>query len=1447
MVFRLSVDTTGLGSSSVRSWLVRADDETSLAELAESVGADAASIAGSSAGRTIGESGLRTGSIVPGWTAAPLEPGTRRLEIIGGPFAGETFAPPLGVPITIGSSAASGLCIADPFVAPHHATLMLDGAQDVAAPLTASIHPDAPDSPVLVNGARITEATRLVPADIVQIGSVLFRIGVEPASDADLSRDDVGTLGFNRPSRILPTRQPPLVQLPGDRPDEQDKTPLPWLSAVIPVILGVTMAVLFARPVMLMMAAASPVMVVGTFLTNRSRAKKKGERTIDQWLTEISDTRDRIATLVKEQRLDAWYRSPDAVLLRDIATRPLSRLWERRKTDADALQVRVGVSEVELAARFEGGPQKDRGAPQRVGVAPAPVVANLAAGVMGIAGPEDVTRSTARAMLTSLATLRSPRDLTVVVLCDERDGVDWEWVQWLPHAQAGASVVALVGNTDETRRERLREVSALLAARSRSASERGMNEFESDVVVVVDGARRYRTLTGMVPLLQGGGRQGVHIIALDTDRSRLPEEAATTLVVDTVDRSLARFESGAAYYGNVLLDGMSVSAAESIARSLCSIKHVSGVGDEALLPTSVRYVDLLHVDLDDPHKLAERWMQSPRSTYVVVGAGLDGQFALDVAADGPHALVAGTTGSGKSEFLQTLIISLAMANRPDALNFVLIDYKGASAFADCARLPHTVGMVTNLDARETERALVSLDAELKRRERVLQSEELRAKDVDAAWAKNPDAAARLGLARLMIVIDEFAELKTEHPDFIAGLVRIARVGRSLGVHLVLATQRPSGIVTPEMQSNINLRVALRVTDRADSTDVLGSVDASLISVATPGKGFVRAGNASAPIPFQTARVAGVRAGVHRTRKTLPPRAPIEWSTLGMAPRFPASQSTQAIRADHDDTDLRALVQLVTNAAKLLGIAKNASPWVVPLPDNLPLERVTADELGETEIVLGLEDVPDEQTQRPLTWDLATGGHLLFLGGALSGRTSALRTVLAQTIEQFSPVDLHLYVLDYGNGAFLPFAAAPHVGAVVTALEPDRLPRLMDRLTEELSSRQQVLSEAGVASITEQRRVAAPGSALPYVVIAIDGWERVLATQSADDALAFRAQIMRALREGPSVGIRVVVTGDRGIPGDKIAGFIDQQFALPMRDVNDYRGAGVLIRELPVHLPSGRALFGPTGREVQLAVLGRDADGEAQAATLKGIVAEIVERWGSDPVVESGPRPFRVDPLPRHYPLSTAHVLPLAPGGPGDGPVIGVGGDELSRYTIEWPGSGGFVILGGRGSGKSTALATIVQQLAATSTPLVVVATRPSILTEAATELRVPILDRADMLSDAVDRVFAPFESHPVTVVVDDAELIRDSFLEQSLTAKKASLVFIVAAATEAAPSMFGGPLVEAKKARQGMILAPTGALQANTVFGEKIPKFMLGKSSKGGGAVFRLGEFVQVQVPQAGR
>jgi S-DNA-T family DNA segregation ATPase FtsK/SpoIIIE len=475
--------------------------------------------------------------------------------------------------------------------------------------------------------------------------------------------------------------------------------------------------------------------------------------------------------------------------------------------------------------------------------------------------------------------------------------------------------------------------------------------------------------------------------------------------------------------------------------------------------------------------------------------------------------------------------------------------------------------------------------------------------------------------------------------------------------------------------------------------------------------------------------------------------------------------------------------------------------------------------------------------------VATDSHLLFFGGALSGRTSALRTLLAQAIQNFTPADLHLYVADYGNGALLPFTEAPHTGAVVTALEQGRLPRLMARLVEELGIRQNTLSRAGVGNIVEQRRIVDPAEALPFALVVVDGWERLSSTLSADEIISFREQFMRVLREGPAVGIRVIVSADRSVTGDKISSFIDTQYVLPMRDVNDYRSAGIMIREVPPNMPPGRALYGPAGTEAQLALLSRDSTGEGQTATLRAIVAHVTEHFASFPELAELPQPFHVDPLPSYVALSAAYALPRSANSRAELPVVGVGGDTLSRFTLDWPEEGGFVVVGDRGTGRSSALAAIVHQLAWSSAPVAVVATKASTLTEVAAGHSVAVISDTSTGPEAIAELVESVSGRPLTIVVDDVETLRDSPLEHALIGAKRDLVFIVALTTEAVSSIFGGPYVEAKKARRGIVLSPANSMTGTQAFASQIPKFMLGKTPAGGGVLFRDGEYTPIQVP----
>jgi S-DNA-T family DNA segregation ATPase FtsK/SpoIIIE len=506
-----------------------------------------------------------------------------------------------------------------------------------------------------------------------------------------------------------------------------------------------------------------------------------------------------------------------------------------------------------------GGPGAATVEPTRQLFAVPVTVALREAGVLGVAGRPALREALARWLVVQAAALHSPLDLAVVVLT-ALQLEPWAPLRWLPHLRtAGDGFFARVGCDEETVAARLAELSALLEQRLAA----GQGEFQR-IVVVLDGARRLREWPGVTDILRRGPGVGVHAICLEDDRLRLPEECRALCVLDDAEPPMLTVEQGTVgVIRGVVADQVTAAWAERAARALAPIRDVSRRDARAGIPAVVRLLDLLECATPTPAAIRRRWQAGGHSPRATIGAAEDGPLTIDLRRDGPHALIAGTTGSGKSELLKTLVCSLAFANRPDELNFVLIDYKGGAAFQGCEGLPHVVGMMTDLEPQSTERALTALSAELTRRETVLAA--AGASDVYEYWDARARGASGTGepLPRLLLVIDEFAHVvggRNVLDDFVHGLVGIARRGRSLGLHLVLATQRPGGgVVSPEIRANANLRIALRVVNDADSADVLGDAAAARISPSLPGRALVHLGEGR-PVEFQCARVGGACPG-----------------------------------------------------------------------------------------------------------------------------------------------------------------------------------------------------------------------------------------------------------------------------------------------------------------------------------------------------------------------------------------------------------------------------------------------------------------------------------------------------------------------------------------------------------------------------------------------------------
>ncbi|GAA2635076.1 FtsK/SpoIIIE domain-containing protein [Streptomyces axinellae] len=1410
----------------------------------------------------LAESPVRDGVLVsvgaPHACPPPAAQGTVEVRVVGGPDAGGVHR--LGPGVAVVGSGPDAWIRPDDAALPHSACEV-----DVAVDGGVTVRP-AFGSGVTMDGRPVEGPTGWRPGSVVAAGHTLLELRVPSFPDTALKPSQDGTgLDYNRPPRITPAPRGTKFQLP-TRPRQSDARPLPWAVALAPLVAAVAMVLLLGSMIYLVMAVLTPISLLAHHFYDRRHGKKSYRRMRAEYGQHRASIEYQARRAMAEETAARRMACPDPAEVYLAATGPGQRLWERRLEDDDHGLLRVGTgalpSEVELT---DPGRQEHRRSEQ-LALSDVPVTVPLRShGILGVAGRGELPRSVGRWLVAQAAALHSPADLTVCVLTDATGRESWEWVRWLPHARGREEhgAVALLGTDVESVARRISELLTTLGARQEAERGRGPGgerEWRGpSVLVVLDGSRKLRALPGLTQLLREGPRFGIHLVCLDADRRLLPEECRA-LVEEDHFGLLQVSRVGAEPVRAVRPDCVTPAWCESVARAMAPVRDVSEK-EAGALPDSCRLLDLLDLEPPTPAGVAARWAAGGRSTSAVVGESFDGPFTIDLVRDGPHGLVAGTTGSGKSELLQTLVASLAVANRPDAMNFVLVDYKGGAAFKGCEQLPHTVGMVTDLDSHLVERALVSLGAELRRRERALEA-------AGVSDLENYLLAARRDpslkpLPRLLIVVDEFASMARELPDFVPGLVNIAQRGRSLGIHLILATQRPSGVVSPEIRANTNLRIALRVTGSAESQDVIDAPDSAHIAKSAPGRALVRLG-ASSLLPFQAGRVGGRRPEV--TVAAQPWAAPVTWDGLGRP--APVRPSPAGRSEDDPLTDLALLVDAVDEAAAAMGFEEPYRPWLEPLADLVTVaDLVPVAELGTRTApatgsgpptaparahadvppaVFGVTDVPARQSRMPLALDLVDGDHLLLVGGPRSGRSTALRTIAGSLAATASPADVHLYGVDCGSNALAPLAGLPHCGGIVTRDQTDRLTRLLGRLHAEVSRRQQLLAHAGVTGVAEQRATAAtPRERLPWMVLLLDGWESYTAAFESYDYGKLIDSMTQLFREGPSVGLRVVMTAGRGGLAGTVSSSFGDRLILRLADPNDYTTAGMSPRDVPSQLPPGRALRPCEDGvlESQIALLAPDPSGQAQVRALRDIAAEATRTHGRPP---RGLRPVRVDALPARATVREALALDadFVPPSP-MWALVGVGGDELAPAGVDLTQHGpGFVIGGPPKSGRSTALLSAARSLLRAGVPLVAVTPKRSPLRELAGAPGVLGVLQDTSAAEELREAQARATGGRYAVVIDDAELVYDTPLDAALesavrTGVDGDHAVLAAGNSDTLSAQYRGFVKEARRSRSGLLLSP----QSNTdgeLLSVRLPRTN-GAGTPGRGLLVLSGEMTPVQ------
>ncbi|MEU2726634.1 FtsK/SpoIIIE domain-containing protein [Streptomyces griseoviridis] len=1440
---------------------------------------------------TVVGSPLRDGAVVslhdPAGCVMGEPTGVVEFRVVGGPGAGAVHR--LGVgKYDIGAGPAAHLRVDDPELPDRAASLSIaiDGTCTVALHL-------GKDDEVRFDGEAF-EGGEWTLGGQLALGNTLLEIfGYTPPNAALTWSDDGAGLDYNRPPRLRPADRQTHFSLPNP-PGDYEARPLPWLMALLPIVGAVVSVLMFGRWYYLIMALMSPVMLFGNYFMD----KKHGRKSHAKQLKEYKEHKARIEKDAQEalvtERSDRRQAIPDPAAVLAFGTGPRTRLWERRRTDADHLLLRFGTGRVPSEVELDDPEQDEHKRKVRWYLEDAPVSLSLRdLGVIGIAGPGDSAHALGRWAVAQTAVLHSPMDVQFYVLTDNSADSRWDWVRWLPHSRPGngQDVNILIGIDSETVAARVGELTQILDARQKALKQGGRKDngpafSDPDIVVIWDGSRRLRSMPGVVRLLREGPDVAIRAVCLDEEERFLPGEcqavvvaeprpsdtgASTTPAAQQVVGGFPSFQAwhpatgqdeeqdraapelrlrveqaGALRKKNVRPDFVSAAWCARLSRALSPLRDISGETEDSALPAASRLLDVLQLEPPTRDAVAARWQLGGQSTMAVIGESYDGPFGIDLRRDGPHGLIAGTTGSGKSELLQTIVAALAVANTPENMTFVLVDYKGGSAFKDCVKLPHTVGMVTDLDAHLVERALESLGAELKRREHILAAAD--AKDIEDYQDLVRRDPSRPSVPRLLIVIDEFASMVRDLPDFVTGLVNIAQRGRSLGIHLLLATQRPSGVVSPEIRANTNLRIALRVTDAGESTDVIDAPEAGHISKSTPGRAYVRLGHASL-VPFQSGRVGGRRPGAADPATLAPWAGPLDWQDLGRAAlRKPRSERSE----DDEITDLKVLVDAVREANTALGIPAQHSPWLPALDGTLLLDEVPAVRAQGAlpAAPFGVEDLPADQARRAVAVDFATFGHLIVAGAPRTGRSQVLRTIAGSLARTNSSADVHLYGIDCGNGALNALTRLPHCGAVVSRNQLERVERLVNRLSGEVGRRQELLADKGYADIGEQRAAVVEDERLPHIVVLLDRWEGWLPTLGEHNHGDLTDQVMAMMREGASVGVHLVITGDRQILAGRISSLTEDKYGLRLADRADFSMLDINSRKVPEEIPPGRAFRNESAAETQFALLSEDTTGQGQAAALDSIGVAAAAR---DSGVPRGRRPFRVDVLPNRISFDDAWAMrdPATAASP-LWALVGVGGDELTAFGPDLgQGVPAFVIGGPAKSGRSTTLLSFARSYLAQGVRLIVAAPRQSPVRELdGVDGVLKVFTGRDVDEDELEELIgSATPAEPIVVLVDDAEVLDDCDAEDVFKriverGAEEGLAVVIAGDEDEICDGFSGWQVDAKKARRGILLSPQES-GSGELIGIRTNRSMVGGPINPGKGMLHLGsgEHITVTTP----
>jgi DNA segregation ATPase FtsK/SpoIIIE, S-DNA-T family len=1371
---------------------------------------------------TLADSDLASGVMV---SLAPVASPTDRkrvqdvaaiVTVVEGPDAGKQFNLPAGSS-SVGREAHNRIVLSDPLSSKIHARFNVTDVVEVVDSGSAN--------GTLVND-EIVDRVLLAAGDRVTLGDTVLTVAPVAHSGAT---ERSGVVQFNRSPRLDPTYVGVKLKAP-EPPERPEPQRLPYLALLAPLVMGgVLLFVNPGNPLSVIFIALSPLLLVATFIDNLIQGRKQWKQAKQQFEESVAAIEADVDRLHDEERIGRLAEAPSvaSVVAEGAAFHPL--LWTRRPEHEAFLQVRLGLGS--MPSRHELEMPSQRKGPAELWkmvealqarttfVTPVPSVENLRqSGSVGIAGPLDSSRAVARGVIAQIVGLHSPAELALGAIASTASARSWDWLKWLPHVGSAFSPISVpsLATGGPAATAIVSELEELIATRLEAEkSDAGSASLPTVVILVEDDAPVERAR--MVALAERGPAVGVHLVWVAPALARVPAACRTFVEINPAS-NLGHAGYVHTGYGVQPIECEVLAEADALAfaRALsAAVDAGARVDDASDLPRSVSLLSLIGTDIaTDSEAVIGRWQETnsiltgPRASLAigkskpnlraVFGQAAADPFAVDLRTDGPHALVGGTTGSGKSEFLQAWVLGLAAAHSPQRVSFLFVDYKGGAAFADCLDLPHTVGLVTDLSPHLVRRALTSLRAELQYREHLFNRKKV--KDiVEFERTGDPEVPPSL-----LIVVDEFAALATEVPEFVDGVVDVAQRGRSLGLHLILATQRPAGVIRDNLRANTNLRIALRMADEADSTDVLGTPMAAGFDPSIPGRGAAKTGPGRIRA-FQSGYAGGWTSSVAEPSSVaieeLHFGLPVAWQP----PADPAADERK-LAATNGPTDIKRIVSTIRAASSDASIPQPRKPWLPELAPVYDFSRLPNKRTDE-ELVLGVVDDAATQSQPVVSYVPDRDGNMAIIGTGGSGKSTALRTIAVASAITMRGGPVHVYGLDFGAGGLQMLESLPHVGSIISGDDEERVARLLRWLRDLVDDRAVRFAEARAGNIVDYRKIAGRLDE-PRILLLLDGMGAFREAYESSVIAPWFTVFSQIATDGRQVGVHVIVSGDRaGAIPTSLSSSIQRRLVLRLANADDYGMLGVDSDVLGPTSPPGRGLL--DDQETQVAVLGGDGNVAVQARQIENLAASMVKAG----IIEASP----IERL-KDY-ISTQDIF-MAPGA---GVPIGVADDTLLPLSID--PSGSFVVSGPPGSGRTNALGTIARAVKSRNptTSLYLLSPRRSILTRM--EVWKAAAERPDDLEATVAELAARVDSGllkpgDVALFIETLSDFTGSPVEYELERVVKSLLkqeqFVVAESETSTWSQaysLGQPL---RAGRKGLLLQPDegdGDLLLNTSVG----------------------------------